>query len=64
MKRLALLLAPCVFAFMLIGCGEQAAPPGGKMSDGPVSGPATKGEAAKVREKILENMNKVGPHAK
>ena len=63
MKRLALLLTPCVFAFLLIGCGEQAAPPAGKMSDGPASGPPTKGEAAKVRQKIMDNMSKVGPHA-
>jgi hypothetical protein len=64
MKRSATFFASLVLSTALIGCGEPATPPAGKMDSGAGAdtGPATKGEAAKVREKVLEDMKKVGPY--
>lgn len=54
MKRFALLFAVLLLSSMVIGCGEEAIPPAGKMGTGPDNGPSTKGLAAKDHENLLK----------
>jgi hypothetical protein len=62
MKRFALFFASLLLSTVMIGCGEETAPPAGKMDAGAGAdtGPSTKGEAMKVHEKMLEDLKKVG----
>jgi hypothetical protein len=61
MKRIVPLFASFVLSTVMIGCGEEAAPPAGKMGEGTETGPSTKGLAKQDREKLLENMGKQQP---
>ena len=56
MKRFAPLFASLVLSTLMIGCGEAPTPPAGKPGVGPDTGPPTKGEAKKDRDKMFKDM--------
>jgi hypothetical protein len=56
MKRFALLFVVLVLSTQMIGCGEAPTPPAGKPGTGPDTGPPTKGEAKRDRDKMFKDM--------
>jgi hypothetical protein len=46
-----------VLSFQMFGCGEAGVPPAGTPGTGPATGPPTKGEAMKDREKFFKHID-------
>ena len=57
MKRFALLFVLIVLPTLMIGCGDQSTPPAGTPGTGPDTGPPTKGEAQKDRERMFKQID-------
>jgi hypothetical protein len=57
MKRFALLFALIVLPTLMIGCGDDSTLPAGTPGQGPDTGPPTKGEAQKDREKMFKRID-------
>ncbi len=63
LKRLALFLVSLALSTLLVGCGEQAAPPAGTPGTGPYTGPSTRGVAQKNREQMFKNLDQAAAKA-